>query len=72
MIGEIDGRYMSISLPLHSNPIYESIRHEIAIYSPHTALDVIDGGTSDILADLIDLKDRKPIEIVSDKPSLHS
>ncbi len=44
------------------NLIYESIKHQIAIYSPHTALDIIDGGTSDVLADLIDLEHRKPIE----------
>lgn len=44
------------------NVVYESIRHNIAIYSPHTALDIIDGGTSDVLADIIELEDKSPIE----------
>jgi putative NIF3 family GTP cyclohydrolase 1 type 2 len=34
------------------------------VYSIHTALDVIEGGTSDGLADLIELQNKKPIEIV--------
>ncbi|MDP3278949.1 MAG: Nif3-like dinuclear metal center hexameric protein [Deltaproteobacteria bacterium] len=33
--------------------IYEAIRHDIAIYSPHTALDAADGGTNDVLADCV-------------------
>ncbi len=44
--------------------IFSAIRNNIAIYSIHTALDVIEGGTSDILADTINLENRKPIEII--------
>jgi dinuclear metal center YbgI/SA1388 family protein len=44
--------------------IYQAIRSNIAIYSIHTALDVLPGGTSDALADLVDLIDRKPVDLV--------
>ena len=37
-------------------------RRGIAVYCPHTALDAADGGTNDALADILDLRDRKPIE----------
>lgn len=30
--------------------VFECIRHGVAIYSPHTALDAADGGTNDVLA----------------------
>ncbi|MRG91506.1 Nif3-like dinuclear metal center hexameric protein [Polyangium spumosum] len=36
-------------------PIFEAIRDGIAIYSPHTALDVAEGGTNDFLADVLGL-----------------
>src|SRR4051794_26836053 len=38
--------------------IFDAIRRGVAIYSPHTALDVADGGTNDMLADAIALADR--------------
>lgn len=41
--------------------IYDAIRRNVAIYSPHTALDVADGGTNDVLADAIGLGDRAPL-----------
>ncbi len=44
--------------------IFSAIRNNIAIYSIHTALDVIAGGTSDILADTFELENRKPIDII--------
>ncbi len=44
--------------------IFSAIRNNIAIYSIHTALDVIDGGTSDVLADTIELENRRAIEII--------
>lgn len=43
------------------NVIYRAVRSQLAVYSVHTAFDAIPGGTSDVLADLIDLEDRKPI-----------
>ena len=32
--------------------VYEAIRRGMAIYSPHTALDVAEGGTNDVLAEI--------------------
>ncbi|GAC1351899.1 MAG: Nif3-like dinuclear metal center hexameric protein [Polyangiales bacterium] len=41
--------------------VYRAIRASIAIYSPHTALDVAQGGTNDVLADAIGLDPRAPL-----------
>ena len=50
------------------SPIYDAIRRGVAIYSPHTALDVADGGTNDMLADAIGLcGDRQPLRITDAK-----
>ena len=38
-----------------SDLVYDAIRRGVAIYSPHTALDVADGGTNDVLADVLGL-----------------
>lgn len=42
--------------------VFDALRRGIAIYSPHTALDVADGGTNDVLADAIALADRQPLK----------
>lgn len=42
--------------------IFQSVRSNIAVYSIHTAFDVIPGGTTDTLAEIIDLEDRNPID----------
>lgn len=39
-----------------------ALRHGIAIYSPHTALDAAPGGTNDVLADALGLEARSPIK----------
>src|SRR5829696_6611621 len=44
------------------SPIYEAIRDGIAIYSPHTALDVAAGGTNDLLAEILGLAERAPLK----------
>lgn len=41
--------------------IFDAIRRGISIYSPHTALDVADGGTNDVLADTLSLGHRQPL-----------
>lgn len=43
--------------------VFDAIRRGVAIYSPHTALDVADGGTNDVLADALALAlvDRRPL-----------
>src|SRR5687768_10242842 len=53
---------------LSTSPIYDAIRRGVAIYSPHTALDVADGGTNDMLADAIGIgADRQPLRITDVK-----
>ncbi|MDP6542698.1 MAG: Nif3-like dinuclear metal center hexameric protein [Phycisphaerae bacterium] len=42
--------------------IYEAARRGIGVYSMHTALDVAPGGTNDVLADAMGLRQRKPLE----------
>ncbi len=49
--------------------IHQAIRNGIAIYSPHTALDVAEGGTNDMLADAAGLTDRTPLRVAQAKPS---
>jgi dinuclear metal center YbgI/SA1388 family protein len=44
------------------NPVFDAIRRGVAIYSPHTALDAAEGGTNDMLADVLGLTDRKPLK----------
>ena len=46
------------------SPIGLALRHGIAIYSPHTALDAAVGGTNDYLADICGLLTREPIRTV--------
>ena len=38
--------------------VYAALRQGVAVYSPHTALDVADGGTNDVLADVLGLTER--------------
>lgn len=49
--------------------IFDAIRRGVAIYSPHTALDVADGGTNDMLADAICLSERQPLKLAQTKAS---
>ncbi len=43
--------------------IHDAIRRGVAIYSPHTALDVAPDGTNDMLADAIGLVERHPLRL---------
>ena len=47
--------------------VYDAIRRGVAIYSPHTALDVAEGGTNDVLADVLGLAERWPLKIAETK-----
>lgn len=47
------------------SPLFDAIRRGVAIYSPHTALDVADGGTNDMLADVLGLTQRRPLRAVA-------
>jgi dinuclear metal center YbgI/SA1388 family protein len=41
--------------------VFDAIRRGVAIYSPHTALDVAEGGTNDMLADALGMTQRGPL-----------
>lgn len=47
--------------------IHDAIRRGVAIWSPHTALDVADGGTNDMLADALGLENRQPLRLSETK-----
>jgi dinuclear metal center YbgI/SA1388 family protein len=47
--------------------IFDAIRRGVAIYSPHTALDVAPGGTNDMLADVLELRERAPLKLAQTK-----
>src|SRR4051812_38664322 len=53
------------------DPIFDAIRRGVALYSPHTALDVADGGTNDLLADILGLQDRQPLRLIDPKARNH-
>jgi dinuclear metal center YbgI/SA1388 family protein len=48
--------------------IFEAIRDGIALYSPHTALDVARGGTNDVLCDLLGVAEREPLRLSPGSP----
>jgi dinuclear metal center YbgI/SA1388 family protein len=51
--------------------IYDAIRRGVAIYSPHTALDVVEGGTNDMLADVLGIgPERSPLRLAQTKASV--
>ncbi len=52
-IKRIDGRGL----------IHDAIRRGLAIYSPHTALDVAEGGTNDVLCDVLGLAECHPLRL---------
>src|SRR5439155_8227339 len=45
--------------------VFDAIRRGVAIYSPHTALDFVDGGTNDMLADVLGIspQERTPLRL---------
>ena len=51
--------------------MFDAIRRGVAIYSPHTALDVAPGGTNDLLADILGLQERTPLRYVEVKAREH-
>lgn len=51
--------------------IFDAIRRGVAIYSPHTALDIADGGTNDMLADAVGITDRQPLRMFEPKSMQH-
>lgn len=55
--------FKPVSRLLAGDVVYDAIRRGVAIYSPHTALDVAAGGTNDLLADILELEDRRPLRL---------
>ena len=51
--------------------VFDAVRRGVAIYSPHTALDVAEGGTNDLLADVMGLIERGPLRAGPTKASQH-
>jgi dinuclear metal center YbgI/SA1388 family protein len=49
------------------NLVYDAIRRGVAIYSPHTALDVAEGGTNDVLCDVMGVARRSPLKLAETK-----
>jgi dinuclear metal center YbgI/SA1388 family protein len=47
--------------------VFDAIRRGVAIYSPHTALDAAEGGTNDVLSDILGLADRQPLRLSESK-----
>jgi dinuclear metal center YbgI/SA1388 family protein len=47
--------------------VFRALRAGIALYSPHTALDVAPGGTNDVLADALGLEERAPLRPLQPK-----
>ena len=54
---------------LNGGPVVEAVRDGVAIYSPHTALDVAAGGTNDGLADALGLSTRRPLRVLCEAAS---
>ncbi|MGD1276377.1 MAG: Nif3-like dinuclear metal center hexameric protein [Tepidisphaeraceae bacterium] len=52
---------------LAGNVVFDALRRGVAIYSPHTALDVADDGTNDTLADALGLENRQPLRATAAK-----
>ena len=53
------------------NLIFDAIRRGVAIYSPHTALDVAEGGTNDVLADAVGIGERVALRLIVPKSGHH-
>ena len=47
--------------------VFDAIRRGVAIYSPHTALDVAEGGTNDVLCDVLGVARRSVLKIAETK-----
>jgi dinuclear metal center YbgI/SA1388 family protein len=43
--------------------MFEAARRGVAVYSPHTALDVAEGGTNDVLAEALGLREVVPLKV---------
>jgi dinuclear metal center YbgI/SA1388 family protein len=53
--------FVAVKRFLSGSIAHDAARAGVAIHSPHTALDVADGGTNDVLADAIAMTSRQPL-----------
>jgi dinuclear metal center YbgI/SA1388 family protein len=53
--------FSAVKRLLAGSVAHDAARAGMAIHSPHTALDVADGGTNDVLADAIAMTERRPL-----------
>jgi dinuclear metal center YbgI/SA1388 family protein len=51
--------------------LFDAVRRGVAIYSPHTALDIAPGGTNDLLADILGMQERQPLRLIEPKVREH-
>ena len=51
--------------------VFDAIRRGVAIYSPHTALDVAEGGTNDVLANAVGIGERQPLKLIAHQSMQH-
>jgi dinuclear metal center YbgI/SA1388 family protein len=51
------------------SPAFEAVRAGLAVFSPHTALDVAEGGTNDVLADALGMTGRAPLRPIPPRDS---
>jgi dinuclear metal center YbgI/SA1388 family protein len=49
------------------NLVFDAVHRGVAIYSPHTALDVAEGGTNDLLGDILGMTQRQPLQFADTK-----
>jgi dinuclear metal center YbgI/SA1388 family protein len=52
------------------SPVYELVRRGVAVYAPHTALDVAPGGTNDVLAAIAGVIDPRPLRVTKPEAGL--
>jgi dinuclear metal center YbgI/SA1388 family protein len=63
IVGYHPALFEGIKRVRHDSVLHRVIRAGVAVYSPHTALDVAPGGTNDLLADAIGIGERAPLKL---------
>ena len=51
-----------------SRKLVKAITYQVAVYSAHTNLDIAEGGTNTVLANLLGLEETEPLTFEEDKP----
>ncbi|MBI5518103.1 MAG: Nif3-like dinuclear metal center hexameric protein [Deltaproteobacteria bacterium] len=58
--------FQGLKRVLAGTAVYDAVRDGVALYAPHTALDIAEGGTNDVLADLVGMTSRAPVKVLTD------